>query len=180
MRGSTRANRRAPKTTLKKLAATSEKGEYFYKLGAMYGDDERWKESREMLRKALQKGGIKRTGEAWMRIAVAEHNLKDTPSAVAALQKAITFDETTQAGQRMVASLERSVGGVYLVAFLSAAEVGGGSRRRARASRSRYSICPLTLRSSEAARRSNCAHTSGGRRSRNAFLPGLANVCRQG
>jgi tetratricopeptide (TPR) repeat protein len=80
--------------TLKKLAAASEKGEFFYKLGAMYGDDERWKESRDMLSKALQKGGIKRAGEAWMRIAVAEHNLKNTPAAIAALQKAITFEDT--------------------------------------------------------------------------------------
>jgi tetratricopeptide (TPR) repeat protein len=80
--------------TLKKLAAASEKGEFFYKLGAMYGDDERWKESRDMLNKALQKGGIKRTGEAWMRIAVAEHNLKNTPAAVAALQKSMNYEET--------------------------------------------------------------------------------------
>jgi len=80
--------------TLKKLAAASEKGEFFYKLGAMYGDEERWKESRDMLTKALQKGGVKRTGEAWMRIAVAEHNLKNTPAAVAALQKSMTYDDT--------------------------------------------------------------------------------------
>ena len=80
--------------TLKKLAAASDKGEFFYKLGAMYGDDERWKESRDMLTKALQKGGIKRAGEAWMRIAVAEHNLKNTPAAVAALQKSMTYEET--------------------------------------------------------------------------------------
>jgi len=86
--------------TLKKLAAASEKGEYFFKLGAMYGDNERWKESREMLSKAIQKGGLKRTGEAWMRLAVAEYSLKDTSAAVAALQKAMTFDETRkQAGE---------------------------------------------------------------------------------
>jgi tetratricopeptide (TPR) repeat protein len=80
--------------TLKKLAAASDKGEFYYKLGAMYGDDERWKESRDMLAKALQKGGIKRAGEAWMRIAVAEHNLKNTPAAVAALQKSMTYEDT--------------------------------------------------------------------------------------
>jgi tetratricopeptide (TPR) repeat protein len=79
---------------LKKLAAASDKGEFYYKLGAMYGDDERWKDSRDMLTKALAKGGIKRTGEAWMRIAVAEHNLKNTPGAVAALQKAMTFEDS--------------------------------------------------------------------------------------
>jgi tetratricopeptide (TPR) repeat protein len=81
-------------TTLKKLAASSEKGEFFYKLGAIYGDEERWKESRDMLTKALQKGGIKRSGEAWMRIAVAEYSLKNTSAAVAALQKSMTYEDT--------------------------------------------------------------------------------------
>ena len=42
-------------TALKKLAGMSEKGEYYYKLGAMYGDDERWKESKDMLQKALRR-----------------------------------------------------------------------------------------------------------------------------
>jgi tetratricopeptide (TPR) repeat protein len=86
-------------TTLKKLASMSEKGEYYFKLGAMYGDDERWKESVEMLQKALDKG-VKRGGEAWMRMAVAQHGLKNTSGAIASLQKAITFDETRkQAGE---------------------------------------------------------------------------------
>ena len=87
-------------TTLKKLAAMSDRGEYYFKLGAMYGDDERWQESKDMVEKALQKGGLKRTGEAWMRLAVANYSLKNTTAAVAALQKALTFDETrTQAGE---------------------------------------------------------------------------------
>lgn len=85
--------------TLKKLAAASDKGEFYYKLGAMYGDDERWKESRDMLAKSLQKSGIKRPGEAWMRIAVAEHNLKNSAAAVAALQKAMNYEDSRkQAG----------------------------------------------------------------------------------
>ncbi|MEJ0035959.1 MAG: tetratricopeptide repeat protein [Gammaproteobacteria bacterium] len=80
--------------TLKKLASMSERGEYFFKLGAMYGDNEQWKDSREALQKALQKGGLKRTGEAWMRLAVAENGLKNNPGAITALQKAVTFEET--------------------------------------------------------------------------------------
>jgi len=87
-------------TTLKKLAAMSEKGEYYYKLGGMYGDDERWKESKEMLEKALEKGELKRPGEVWMRLAIAQYSLKNTQGAVAALQKAVTFDDTRkQAGE---------------------------------------------------------------------------------
>jgi tetratricopeptide (TPR) repeat protein len=87
-------------TTLKKLASMSEKGEYYYKLGGMYGDEERWKDSKEMLEKALEKGELKRPGEVWMRLAVAQYNLKNTQGAVAALQKAVTFDDTRkQAGE---------------------------------------------------------------------------------
>jgi tetratricopeptide (TPR) repeat protein len=86
--------------TLKKLAGISEKGDYYFKLGAMYGDEERWKESKEMLEKAIAKGGLKRGGDAWMRLAVAEHGLKNTQAAITALQKAVGFDETRkQAGE---------------------------------------------------------------------------------
>jgi tetratricopeptide (TPR) repeat protein len=95
--------------TLKKLAAASDKGEFYYKLGAMYGDDERWKESRDMLAKALQKGGIKRAGEAWMRIAVAEHNLKNTSAAVAALQKSMTFEDTQKQASQWLRHLTGQV-----------------------------------------------------------------------
>jgi tetratricopeptide (TPR) repeat protein len=86
--------------TLKRLAAMAEKGDYYYKLGAMYGDNERWKDSQTMLEKALAKGGLKRPGEAWMRLAVAHYGQKDNPAAIAALRKAVTFDETRkQAGE---------------------------------------------------------------------------------
>jgi tetratricopeptide (TPR) repeat protein len=86
--------------TLKKLASMSEKGEYYYKLGGMYGDDERWKESKEMLEKALEKGNLKHPGEVWMRLAVAQYSLKNNQGAVSALQKAVTFDDTRkQAGE---------------------------------------------------------------------------------
>jgi hypothetical protein len=79
---------------LKKLAAMSEKGDYYYKLGAMYGDNERWQESGEMLQKALDKGGLKRTGEVWMRLAVAKYGLKDNEGTILALKKAVTFEES--------------------------------------------------------------------------------------
>lgn len=86
--------------TLKKLASTSEKGEYYFKLGAMYGDDERWKESREMLEKAVAKGGLVRPGEAYLRLAVANYSLKDLKGAEAAASKALGYDATrNQAGQ---------------------------------------------------------------------------------
>jgi tetratricopeptide (TPR) repeat protein len=86
--------------TLKKLASMSEKGDYYYKLGAMYGDNEKWKDSQAMLQKALEKGGIKKTGEVYMRLAVAYYGQKNNPAAIQALQKAQSYDETRkQAGE---------------------------------------------------------------------------------
>ncbi|HEY5806346.1 MAG TPA: hypothetical protein VIT67_00170, partial [Povalibacter sp.] len=53
-----------------------------------------------MLRKAIEKGGLKRTGEAWMRLAVAQYGMKNTTAAIASLQKAVGYDETRkQAGE---------------------------------------------------------------------------------
>jgi tetratricopeptide (TPR) repeat protein len=86
--------------TLKRLAAIAGKGDYYFKLGAMYGDEERWQDSLEMLQEALQKGGLKRAGEVWMRLAVAHYGLKDLQNTQSALQKAVTFEETRkQAGE---------------------------------------------------------------------------------
>ncbi len=92
-------------STLKKLAGMSDKGDYYYKLGAMYGDNERWEDSKEMLNKALAKGGLKRTGEVWMRLAVAHYGMKDNPGAIAALQKAITFDESRKQADEWLRAL---------------------------------------------------------------------------
>ncbi|MGQ0697232.1 MAG: tetratricopeptide repeat protein [Panacagrimonas sp.] len=81
-------------SALKKLAATSDKGEHYFRLGSLYGDDERWKESRAMMEKALAKGGLNRSGDAWMRVAVASYNLHEPKAAIAALNKAAGFDES--------------------------------------------------------------------------------------
>ncbi len=86
---------------LKKLAAMSSKGDYYFKLGAMYGDAERWKESREMLEQAVAKGGLgNRSGEAYLRLAIAAYSLKDMKAAESAANKALGYDNTRgQAGQ---------------------------------------------------------------------------------
>jgi tetratricopeptide (TPR) repeat protein len=86
--------------TLKQLAAMADRGEYYFKLGAMYGDNEQWRESKQALEQAIQKGGLKRTGEAWMRLAVAQYNLNNVSGTQAALAQAMKFDESRkQAGE---------------------------------------------------------------------------------
>lgn len=91
---------------LKKLASISEKGEHYFRLGGIYGDDERWKESREMMQKALAKGGVSRPGEAWMRIAVASYNLGERRDAMTALQKAAGFEGTRRQASEWLRHLE--------------------------------------------------------------------------
>jgi tetratricopeptide (TPR) repeat protein len=96
--------------TLKKLASMADRGDYHYKLGAMYGDEERWSDSKSALEKALQKGGLKRTGEAWMRLAVAHYSLKDNRAAIAALQKAINYDESRKQAAEWLRHLSSAAG----------------------------------------------------------------------
>lgn len=92
---------------LKKLAALSDKGEYYYRLGAMYGDEERWRDSEEVLAKAIEKGGLKHTGEAWMRLAVAQHGQNNLRGAVASLEKAVNYEES----RKQAAEWLRHLGG---------------------------------------------------------------------
>jgi tetratricopeptide (TPR) repeat protein len=94
---------------LKKLAAAATHGEYDYKLGAIYGDEERWKESAEALERAVQKGGLKRTGEAWLRLAVAHNGTKSVRNAIAALQKAQNYDETRKQASEWLRHLSNQV-----------------------------------------------------------------------
>uniref|UniRef100_UPI0025E5DAB9 tetratricopeptide repeat protein n=1 Tax=uncultured Nevskia sp. TaxID=228950 RepID=UPI0025E5DAB9 len=91
--------------TLKQLASMAERGEYYFRLGAMYGDQERWKDSRDMLEKALQKGGLKKPGEAWFRIAVASYGANDVKGAIAALQKSLAFEDTKAQASEWLRSL---------------------------------------------------------------------------
>ncbi|MDR3415303.1 MAG: tetratricopeptide repeat protein [Nevskia sp.] len=92
--------------TLKKLAGMADRGEYYFRLGAMYGDQERWKESREMLQHALDKGGLKRPGDAWFRIAVADYGTSDIKGAISALQKAATYEESKQQATEWLHTLQ--------------------------------------------------------------------------
>lgn len=91
--------------TLKQLASMSDRGEYYFRLGGMYGDQERWKESKEMLQRALDKGGLKKPGEAYFRIAVANYSTGDLKGAIAMLQKAQGYDDVKSQASEWLKSL---------------------------------------------------------------------------
>lgn len=95
---------------LTQLAENTGKGDYYYKLGAMYGDDERWEDSIKLLQQALNRGGLKRPGEAHMRIAVAHYNLQQLGPARDALQKAAAYDETRRQASEWLTHLRQQAG----------------------------------------------------------------------
>lgn len=78
----------------KQAAQYSDKGEIYFRLGQIYIEDERWKAAVEALEKAINKGGLKKTGDAWFLAGVAAFNAKDRARAEAAFSKAMNYEES--------------------------------------------------------------------------------------
>lgn len=79
---------------LKQAAALADRGEIYFRLAQIYLEDEKWKPALEMLDKAQAKGGLKKPGEAAFLTGVAAFNAGDTQRAIAALQRAMNYDES--------------------------------------------------------------------------------------
>ena len=92
---------------LKRLVAMSSSGEYAYRLGAMYADEERWKEAARFLEQALAKGGLKTPGQAWLRLAVARINLNDREKAIAAMRQATQHRESQATAREWLRFLDQ-------------------------------------------------------------------------
>ncbi len=63
-------------------------GKMYERLGRSYGDLGQWKESEDAMRKAIQAGGLKDVGNAWVTIGQARYELKDRAGAREAFKKA--------------------------------------------------------------------------------------------
>lgn len=92
---------------LKRLVGMSSSGEYAYRLGAMYGDEERWQEAARLLEQALAKGGLKAPGQAWLRLAVARLNLDDREKGLQALRQAAHHRETQATAREWLRFLDQ-------------------------------------------------------------------------
>ncbi len=92
---------------LKRLVGMSSSGEYAYRLGAMYGDEERWQEAQRLLEQALAKGGLKTPGQAWLRLAVARINLNDREKAIAAMRQATQHRESQATAREWLRFLDQ-------------------------------------------------------------------------
>jgi len=76
------------------LASSTGKGKYYFQLGAMYGDNERWDDSIKNLQEAAKRGGVDKPGLLYMRLAVAYYNKQRIGDARGALQTALKYDES--------------------------------------------------------------------------------------
>lgn len=99
--------RRRAEGVLKRLVGMSSSGEYAYRLGAMYGDEERWQEAQRLLEQALDKGGLKTPGQAWLRLAVARINLNDRERAIAAMRQATQHRESQATAREWLRFLDQ-------------------------------------------------------------------------
>ena len=99
--------RRRAEGVLKRLVAMSSSGEYAYRLGAMYGDEERWQEAARFLEQALAKGGLKSPGQGWLRLAVARFNLDEREKALEAMRRAVQYRDSQATAREWLRFLDQ-------------------------------------------------------------------------
>ncbi len=79
---------------LARAAELSESGELYLRLARLHMDAYRWEEARDTSRSALEKGGLRQEGQAWLLQGMAEVRLKQFGGARKRFRKAADFDDT--------------------------------------------------------------------------------------
>ena len=87
---------------LKKAAALHPSGEFFYRLGRLYIEQEKWNNARAALIKAFEKGGLKDPGNAQILFGMSCYELHLTQKAVRAFNKAQNYKNTRKIGRQWV------------------------------------------------------------------------------
>jgi tetratricopeptide (TPR) repeat protein len=90
-----------------KAGAAAQDGEVDLRRGYILIDLERWKEAKDALTKAIEKGGIneRKTGEAHLMVGMSEFNLGNFDGASAAWGRASRFEKARTAAQQWMAHL---------------------------------------------------------------------------
>lgn len=73
---------------IQEAAALSSNGEMFERLGRSYADLQQWQNSEDALTQALNKGGVKDVGLAWVQIGQSRYERQDRAGAREAFRKA--------------------------------------------------------------------------------------------
>jgi tetratricopeptide (TPR) repeat protein len=87
---------------LKKASAVDPTGEIAFKLGRIYIEQEKWKEAHAQLLTALQKGGLKKPGEAHLLFGMSCYELHFNGEARKSFVKARQYSNTRKSAKQWV------------------------------------------------------------------------------
>jgi tetratricopeptide (TPR) repeat protein len=92
---------------LRQAAERSDDGELYVRLGQVHMQREEWREASEMLKQAVQKGGLEDPGNAQLLIGICYYNDERVARARSSFLRARKHDSTRLAADRWITHLER-------------------------------------------------------------------------
>lgn len=85
---------------LEKASKRNQKGSLYLQLGQIYVEKEQWQKATDALNHALEKGGLKQTGAAYLLLGMSHYELKNLKQAAMAFKKAKSYPLQRKAAQQ--------------------------------------------------------------------------------
>jgi len=95
-------------TALEQASALNDKGELYLQLARIHVEQELWQDAISAINKALQKGGLKQTGEAYILLGMSLYETEQLPAAKTAFQKARKYQKNKKAADQWLNYVENS------------------------------------------------------------------------
>ncbi|MDF1583460.1 MAG: tetratricopeptide repeat protein [Methyloprofundus sp.] len=95
-------------TALEKASALNDKGELYLQLARMHVEQELWQNAISAINKALQKGGLKQTGDAYILLGMSLYETEQLSAAKSAFQKARQYQKTKKSAEQWLNYMENS------------------------------------------------------------------------
>jgi tetratricopeptide (TPR) repeat protein len=96
---------------LEKASALNAKGELYLQLGRIHVEQELWQTSIAVIKKALKKGGLKQTGEAYTLLGISYYETGQLQSAKNAFIHALDYRKTKKSAQQWLKYIETDANG---------------------------------------------------------------------
>ena len=82
--------------TIDRLAPMKQDGELYLQKAQLLAEKSDWSGAVEAARQAIEKGGLKKPGGAYLLIGIASNELRDWQQAMDALKEARQYDQNTR------------------------------------------------------------------------------------